>query len=49
MKTLSDEELKKAYFQSTELDLDLNFIRQLQSELERRQINIHEGVQTKKG
>ncbi|QUW22646.1 sporulation histidine kinase inhibitor Sda [Sporosarcina sp. Marseille-Q4063] len=43
MKTLSDEELKKAYFQSKKLGLDPNFIQLLKSEIERRLITIHKG------
>jgi hypothetical protein len=44
MKTLSVEELKKAYFRSKKLELDPNFTRLLKSELERRLMNIHEGI-----
>ncbi|WP_210469336.1 sporulation histidine kinase inhibitor Sda [Sporosarcina sp. 6E9] len=47
MRRLSDEELKKAYFQAKELGLDPEFIQQLEAALNRRLINIHKGVQQK--
>ena len=43
IKILSDEELKKSYLKSKKLGLDPNFIRLLDSALERRLINIHKG------
>ena len=39
MKSLSDEELKKAYLKSKKLGLDPNFIRLLDLALDRRLIN----------
>jgi len=44
MINLDDEDLIKAYLKSEELELDPNFIRILESELQQRSINVHKKV-----
>lgn len=41
MKSLSDSDLIEAYIQAKKLELDPNFIQQLEAELQRRSISIH--------
>ncbi|WP_155767562.1 sporulation histidine kinase inhibitor Sda [Sporosarcina ureilytica] len=43
MRSLTDEELIKAYFQAKKLGLDPNFIQLLESALKRRQIYMYKG------
>lgn len=41
MKSLSDDQLKEAYFQAKKSNMDPYFIRLLDSELKKRSINIY--------
>lgn len=43
MRSLSDEDLVKAYLQAKKLGLDPNFILQLESAIKRRRIYINKG------
>ncbi|MDS9473235.1 sporulation histidine kinase inhibitor Sda [Sporosarcina pasteurii] len=43
MRSLTDEELIKAYYQAKKLGLDPNFIQQLESALKRRRIFMYKG------
>ncbi|MBO0995026.1 sporulation histidine kinase inhibitor Sda [Bacillus sp. SD088] len=49
MKRLSDQKLIDAYLSAKKLGLDPNFIKQLESEVKRRSIDIHPDKTDKKG